>query len=715
MLMDYSYQQNYWYANIKRLIHFYILALFIMLGLLILKQLLIQVFLVAQVNNAAIINIAGKQRMYSQHIAKSVLLLQNNVDLPRWQRALVALRRDLLEWRRAHYALKTGHAVSGNYQKNSVEINKLFSEIDGTYIILEAMVIKILAYIDSKPVDAPISVDFKLWVDVILDYEPLFLAKMDEIVAQYETEAIEQVYFFRNISFAIELVVIFIIMLMSVLLFRPFSRQLLRNIDSFRLAEDLLRQSQAQLRESQKAAKIGSWEFDLNTKKIVWSEQVFALFERDIALGEPDYESNMRYYLPESFQQLEKALAHVIQTGEPIQLTLNVKLPSGKMVYHDSFVKPFKDEKTGQVFKLFGTVQDVTVRKLEALALCQAKEQADIAYRAKNAFLANMSHELRTPLNAILGFSQLLLSNNELSPEQSNNLKIILHSGEHLLQLINDILDIAKIESGKTQLEEKAFDLYLLVHELEDIFRLQAEAQGLQLGVVLQQVPHYVCLDEQKLRRVLVNLLSNAIKFTQRGGVVLEINGTVESMLQFRVIDSGIGIANTELYNLFDAFMQTGRGEKSQQGMGLGLAITRQFVQLLGGQLVVESTAGKGSVFSFTLPIKQIPQNQLSSVTLTTDIPSSVFPSVAGLETEVAESMAQSAIPVTDLAQCPIDWLQAMQRAVVAADLSEVLALIADIELSQPVLAVELRLYAQTFDYDSIECLLQKISPKPTT
>jgi signal transduction histidine kinase/DNA-binding response OmpR family regulator len=252
-------------------------------------------------------------------------------------------------------------------------------------------------------------------------------------------------------------------------------------------------------------------------------------------------------------------------------------------------------------------------RELEA-----AKKGAEAANLAKSVFLSSMSHELRTPMNAILGFAQLMQRDPSLKTAQRSNLETINRSGQHLLALINDVLEISRIEAGRTERIDTAFDFHNFLLGIEEMLRVRAEAKDISLYVELDELPRYVENDENKLCQILINLLGNAVKFTDSGSVTLSVRAgkaTEETVpVSFTVKDTGIGIAAEEMDKIFEPFGQTEVGKQRSEGSGLGLTICRKFVQLLGGQVSVASELGKGSEFSFTLPMKPIEADSLPQV-----------------------------------------------------------------------------------------------------
>ncbi|MGF1459271.1 MAG: PAS domain S-box protein [Leptolyngbyaceae cyanobacterium] len=335
--------------------------------------------------------------------------------------------------------------------------------------------------------------------------------------------------------------------------------------------------------------------------------------------------------LPTAMQQGfwlgETALLSADDTEIPVsQFILAHRGPTGEVEYLSTIIRDISLLKQAEQ-TLRQTNTDLENRIAERTAeLLRARDVAETANQAKSIFLANMSHELRTPLNAILGFSQLMGRDHTLSSKHIENLQVINRSGEHLLALINDILEMSKIEAGQVTFNPEPFDLPQLLASLIEMLQLKAESKGLALSQVSgSEVPQYIYTDSNKLRQVLLNLVGNAIKFTQRGYVTLRVTPTdlagqpvppqlchhtaglgPTTALQFEVEDSGVGIAPEELSQLFEPFVQTASGRLSQEGTGLGLPISQQFVQMMGGDLTVTSQPHVGSTFAFTVPVQLV-------------------------------------------------------------------------------------------------------------
>jgi len=309
-------------------------------------------------------------------------------------------------------------------------------------------------------------------------------------------------------------------------------------------------------------------------------------------------------------------LQQTIEQGAPLQEI------ESKMLHRDGreidclISAAARRDEHGLLIGYQGIIRDITARHqaeeehLRALEMQKAKDAAETANQAKSIFLSNMSHELRTPLNAILGYSQLMARDAHITSTQQEYLETIARSGEHLLGLIDDVLTMSKIEAGRTTLQKKAFDLYRLLQGLQEMFQMRTIDKDFNMLLdIAPDVPQYINADEAKIRQVLMNLLSNAVKFTQEGGVTLRIGyqlqdaETADAMLVIEVEDTGVGIAPDEIDILFAPFVQTASGQRSQEGTGLGLPISRQFVELMGGELRVKSVVGEGTVFHLQIPV----------------------------------------------------------------------------------------------------------------
>ena len=309
----------------------------------------------------------------------------------------------------------------------------------------------------------------------------------------------------------------------------------------------------------------------------------------------------------------ERCPLHKIFNGaEHVEYELAKTRADGSTLWCIVTARPYRDLH-GELIGIVENFQDITKRKQAEEAIQEAKHAAEEANKSKSRFLANMSHELRTPLNSILGFSQMMQRNQHLPPEDHHRLKIIIHSGEHLLTLINQVLDLSKAESGKITLQETQVDVLALLHETAELFEFRAKEHGVSFRYAPQHnLPRFILADGVKLRQILINLLNNAFKFTHSGSITLRTrmeqskSDSSHCRLVFEVCDTGTGIDTTEFPMLFEPFTQTASGQQHREGTGLGLAISRKFARMMRGDITVQSTVGQGSCFTCTVMVSLI-------------------------------------------------------------------------------------------------------------
>lgn len=451
------------------------------------------------------------------------------------------------------------------------------------------------------------------------------------------------------------------------------------------------------------------WLKDANGVYVARNQAYVEKFVKDHmeVLGKTDDE----FFGKESAEEFRSNDRHVMMTRQPLRTEENVQTSNGECIVVDTTKTPMYLP-NGELIGVLGIAHDITEKiateqalrnyrdHLETLvaertqALTAALAQAEAANKAKSTFLSNMSHELRTPLNSVIGFSRLMARSENLSATERKNLEIINRSGNHLLMLINDVLELSKIEAGHVGLAQDTTDITELAREVADMLKLRAEQNGLLLTLELANLPPAVRVDSVKLRQILINLLTNAIKFTRQGSLTLSVKGRPHGgnfpPVEFSIIDTGIGIAEEDRQKIFEPFVQIVT-HATTAGTGLGLTITRQYLHMLGSELVVESTLGAGSCFRFLL---QLPL----ATTRPLPVPATVNPPPGD-----GESTGQGADVLNAI---PQQLRNELCQAVEELNPAKIKVTLQQLEMIDPQVAAVLARMARDFQYRELQGLL---------
>jgi signal transduction histidine kinase/CheY-like chemotaxis protein len=382
-------------------------------------------------------------------------------------------------------------------------------------------------------------------------------------------------------------------------------------------AEESIRLNEQRLQLATHAGRVGTWDYDVATKKIVWNDVMYEMKKVDPGSFDPNFDDSSRFLHPDDRQRVEEEFVRCLESGaHSYEAEYRVILPDGDLRHNRASAVIIRDTR-GVATRVVGIEIDVTPQT-------RAVESALAADRAKSEFLAMMSHEIRTPMNGVLGFTSLLRESN-LTPQQRDYVETIEASGNNLLHLINDILDLSKVESGRIGLQNSTFSLRGFLQEITILLRPRANEKHLEYGWdIAPGVPEYIESDRTRLGQILTNLLGNAVKFTAHGRVWLDVSAEPAAdgrwKLSMLISDTGPGIPRDSLKRVFEPFYQTDLSSSRRHGgTGLGLSISQRLARLMGGDITVESAVGQGSTFTVTIlcaegrilqPLDFLPQSE---------------------------------------------------------------------------------------------------------
>ncbi len=381
-----------------------------------------------------------------------------------------------------------------------------------------------------------------------------------------------------------------------------------RDITERVLSEEAARRNSQRLEQAQRMANMGSWDWDIRTDVLTWSDQVYRIMGYDRHAVAPSRDSFLARVHPDDRERIEAAAREGLRSGAPFEFDHRIVLPDGEVRIAHELAEVQRDAE-GKPHKIIGAIQDVTAQHAASEELVEAKLRAESANHAKSRFVASMSHELRTPLNAIIGFSELLMSDMPVTEGKRLEYAGDIHtSGKHLLSVINDILDISRIEAGKVALDEDVVAIADVVESCCRMARPKAEDGGVALHQNIEAGVTHIAGDRRLILQTVLNLVSNAVKFTGIGGRVdIDVRRTADCGVEIMVSDTGIGMSAEDVRRVGEPFLQIdGRHARKFEGTGLGLVIAKRLTELHGGQLGVESTLGVGTKMSIRLPASRI-------------------------------------------------------------------------------------------------------------
>jgi PAS domain S-box-containing protein len=376
-----------------------------------------------------------------------------------------------------------------------------------------------------------------------------------------------------------------------------------QDITEQREQREELEASNRALESAQAIARMGSWSVDDSTGEIKWSKQLFEIYDYPIEQGAPDYQTILSHYTPDAARTLDEAVRKARADGTPYALVLE-KANAANGIRYVAVDGRARTDASGAVIGLHGTVRDITAEVQREAELREAHSRAEEANRSKSEFLANMSHEIRTPMTAILGYADLLADEALIAERRGEYIETIKRNGQHLLNIINDILDVSKIEAGQLLIESLQVDPEEILVAAAKLMRVQASAKGLDLRLERKTaIPGKIMTDPTRLRQILLNLLGNAIKFSEHGAITIAASFSDAlpdgPSMTFEVTDTGIGMDEEQLGRIFNAFTQADASTTRRfGGTGLGLRISKHLAQALGGDITVSSQLGKGSTFT---------------------------------------------------------------------------------------------------------------------